>query len=162
MWNSIPEQSSYVSFPWSLKFSVCEHELLTVNLKAPGQRVQDQIMLHEFCFVVDFLLTCRSQALCTMATLYMFFCNISSFEMTFLCVFQSGKIQSHSVVGIEDITDQYFLHYPTWGAHLDICCWAWMWWDAMSRACCIVFTQRAKQETKDKGFDVLASLNLTV
>lgn len=50
---------------------------------------RSNILSCEFCFVVDFLLI--------------------------------GEIESHYVVCIEEITealDQFFLHYPTWDAHL--------------------------------------------
>lgn len=78
--------------------------------------------------MVDFLLACPSQALCTTATLYM----LSVIRFFFIIVivifcffFGWFKVETHlkpfsSFVSMEVISDQYFIHYPTQDAHLSL------------------------------------------
>lgn len=82
-------EGSCSSFPAWLKFSRSKH------------------VSWEFCFVVDFLLTCVSQALCTMTTLYM--CSVIYHTLKWFLCFKVGNFWSHFAVSIEEIIASLWL-----------------------------------------------------
>lgn len=70
---------SYWQWTWRLMFKLTNLTCLRSNHVSC-----------KFCFVVDFLLTCLSQALCTMANLYMFSVIYHTLKCFFF-MFQSGE-----------------------------------------------------------------------